>query len=259
MGGNSPFRPVVAQRLYQQVAEQIAAHIREGAFGQGARLPPERDLAQMLGVSRPTIREAMIALEIAGLVDVRSGSGVYVAAPAGAPAPLGDAGPSLFDILVARGVVEGEVAAMAAVRADAAALARMEPLIAAQEAAMRQGEKVGRTGGHAEDRAFHLGIAAIAGNDVLTGFVVTLWDAMFSPVYARLAEKTEGPRKTQSTIADHRAILAALRRGDPDEARAAMRAHVGHTEALFLDDPDAPSAVEAACPRARDPRSAEAD
>ena len=241
MRGNVPFRPIVAQRLYQQVAEQVAALIADGSFAPGTRLPPERDLSQQLGVSRPTIREAMIALEIAGLIDVRSGSGIYVTAPAAAGGRIGDAGPSLFDILAARRAIEGEVAAQAATLATDDMLAALPGLIAAQEVAMARGQITGRTGGHAEDRAFHLAIAAMAGNDVLAGFVATLWDTMFTPVYARLAEKTEGPRKVRSTIADHRAILDALRHQDADAARAAMRDHIGHTEALFLDEPEPPS------------------
>lgn len=244
MRGNVAFRPIVAQRLYQQAAEQIAALIRDGAFAPGSRLPPERDLAQQLGISRPTLREAMIALEIAGLIDIRSGSGIYVAsgelAAAKTPPALGDAGPSLFDILAARRTVECEIAALAAANPDPDALAALERLIGAQEAAMRRGQIDGRVGGHAEDRAFHLAIAAMAGNEVLTGFAAALWDTMFTPVYARLAERTEGPRKTRSTIADHRAILAALARGDGAAARRAMRAHIAHTEALFLGDPKTP-------------------
>ncbi|MDX1736553.1 MAG: GntR family transcriptional regulator, partial [Halioglobus sp.] len=74
---------VKVQRLYLQVAQQLQQHIDAGAFAVGQRLPSERDLANQFGVSRPTIREAMIALEIAGLVEVRSGSGVYVRARSG--------------------------------------------------------------------------------------------------------------------------------------------------------------------------------
>jgi DNA-binding FadR family transcriptional regulator len=73
-----PFQAVAAQRLYEQVAEQISALIAAGEFRPGDRLPPERDLARQLRVSRPVIREAMIALELAGSVEVRTGAGTYV-------------------------------------------------------------------------------------------------------------------------------------------------------------------------------------
>ena len=76
----SPFKPVESRRLYQQIADQIRELIDRGGFDAGTRLPPERDLAQQLGVSRPSLREALIALDVEGRVEVRSGSGVFVSA-----------------------------------------------------------------------------------------------------------------------------------------------------------------------------------
>ena len=73
-----PLQAVASKRLYQQVADQIASLIREGHWSAGDRLPSERDMSQQLGVSRPTVREAILALEIAGLVEVRTGAGIYV-------------------------------------------------------------------------------------------------------------------------------------------------------------------------------------
>src|ERR1051325_8124988 len=74
-----PLQTVENRRLYRQIADQIAALIEQGEYGPGERLPPERDLAKQLGVSRPSVREALIALEVEGYVEVRVGSGVYVA------------------------------------------------------------------------------------------------------------------------------------------------------------------------------------
>ena len=73
-----PIEPIDSQRLYERVADQIGALIHSGEFLPGQRLPAERDLARILGVSRPVVREAMIALEIAGLVEVRTGAGAFV-------------------------------------------------------------------------------------------------------------------------------------------------------------------------------------
>ena len=94
---------IKVQRLYLQVAQQLQDLVSAGKFAVGTRLPAERDLAAQFGVSRPTIREAMIALEIAGLVEVRSGSGVYVQAVNVKPSKLnmGEA-PGPFEILEAR-------------------------------------------------------------------------------------------------------------------------------------------------------------
>ena len=87
-------KQVEPRRLYQQIADQIRELIRQGGFDIGTRLPPERDLAQQLGVSRPSLREAMVALDVEGTVEIRSGSGVYVCSPPDRPvkstASLGD-------------------------------------------------------------------------------------------------------------------------------------------------------------------------
>ena len=77
-----PFEPIEPKRLYRRIAEQIAALIDAGELPPGSRLPGERELAQRLTVSRPSLREALIALEIEGRVEVRGGSGIYVARPA---------------------------------------------------------------------------------------------------------------------------------------------------------------------------------
>ena len=108
---------VSTQRLYQQVAEQITHLIQTGAFPIGCKLPPERDLATQFGISRPTIREALIALEIAGLVDVRTGSGATViqrpAAVEKRSSGLADAGPSPFELIATRKLIEPGVAGVA--------------------------------------------------------------------------------------------------------------------------------------------------
>jgi DNA-binding FadR family transcriptional regulator len=221
---------IVSQRLYQQVAEQLVILIRGGEFRAGQRLPPERDLALKLGVSRPTVREAMIALEIAGFVDVRSGSGIYVNELRDVTTAIGDAGPSVFTILAARRAIEGEVAALAAVSPDQD-LDRLQHLIDTQKAAMGKG-----LSGHEDDRRFHLAIAAMAANEVLAGIIERIWTEMFSPVFDKLIEKTAGPPVRRRTLRDHAAILAALADRDPDSARRAMREHIDHTEALFLDE-----------------------
>src|SRR5438067_10298104 len=117
-----PLQIVEPQRLYRQIAEQLRAAIAAGKFVVGSRLPAERDLAKQLGVSRPSVREALIALEVEGWVEVRIGSGVYVlpqggAGTSGAAAqiPAGEWGP--LELLRARRVIEGEIAALAATHA----------------------------------------------------------------------------------------------------------------------------------------------
>ena len=110
-----PLHTVEPLRLYRQIAGQIAALIDNGEFPAGSRLPAERELASLLGVSRTSVREAIISLEIAGRVEVRVGSGIFVAQPGAAQiAGLADDGPSPFELLAARRLIEGEVVALAA-------------------------------------------------------------------------------------------------------------------------------------------------
>ena len=112
-----PLQTVAPQRLYQQIAEQLRTLITAGEFTPGSRLPAERDLAKQLGVSRPSVREALIALEVEGWVEVRTGPGVYVqdrsnTAARGNPIALNEWGP--LELIRARRVLEGEIASLAA-------------------------------------------------------------------------------------------------------------------------------------------------
>ena len=107
------FRVISPRRIYQEIALQIRTHIENGEFPSGSRLPSERELAQQLKVSRPSVREALIALEVEGLVEVRTGSGVFVCKPQRAfPYHAPSEGP--LEIMRARIAIEGETAAMAA-------------------------------------------------------------------------------------------------------------------------------------------------
>ena len=147
-----PFQPVDSRRLYEQVADQIGALIRAGEFAPGQRLPAERDLAKSLRVSRPVVREAMIALEIGGLIEVRIGAGAFVRDQPLAPAAPINTGHSPSDILSARMLIEGEAAALAAARAtplDLAAMAAQQDEMIAEHAAGREWR--------AADLGFHVG------------------------------------------------------------------------------------------------------
>lgn len=231
-----PFQAIAQSRLYEQVAEQIAAIIARGEFRPGDRLPPERDLAAKLGVSRPTVREAMIALEIAGLVEVRTGSGTFVTEAASRERPRlrlpSDGTPGPVELVAARALIEPAIAEAAAARAGADDIARIDRTVDAMAAAAD-------TATHREaDRAFHAAIAACAGNAVVCGIVEDLWSAMFSPMFERMG-RLSGliPNEHASTLAEHATIAAAIRAGDGPAARAAMAAHLGHVERI-LAGPD---------------------
>jgi DNA-binding FadR family transcriptional regulator len=223
---------VESQRLYQQVAGQLGELIRQGEFLPGNRLPPERDLARQLGVSRPTVREAMIALEIAGLVEVRTGSGAYVRkAPQNCVLHFTppDIGPSPFELVAARRLIEPEVAFAAAACMDAGVLAGIKETLDA----MRTGIATG-IGVQAADRLFHTRIAAATGNTVLASVVERLWDSTLEPIFDGLSRRTGLPDNQRAALAGHIRIFNALKRGDASGARDAMRSHLAEVETIMM-------------------------
>src|SRR5438552_17702990 len=147
-----PIQSIEPRRLYRQIADQIRTLRRSGEFSPGSRLPPERDLARQLEVSRPSVREALIALEVEGLVEVKIGSGIYVLNPSrnGDDGEQQQALAGPFELLRARWVVEGECAALAAKSAKRAQVAAIEDALD-----MMQNEMDGETQPVNADRVFH--------------------------------------------------------------------------------------------------------
>ncbi|MEO7811233.1 MAG: FadR/GntR family transcriptional regulator [Usitatibacter sp.] len=225
-----PLQAVENRRLYRQIADQIAALIERGEYSAGARLPPERDLAKQLGVSRPSVREALIALEVEGYVEVRVGSGVYVLGPRAAPKAnevlAEDSGP--FELIRARWLIEAECAALAARHGTKAQVRAIEEALHEMEAA-REKNVVPLTA----DRQFHLRIAEASGNSALALVVKTLWDQRTGPLFLRLEHHYDTPALWSVAIREHREIVVAIAGKDPAAARKAMRAHMNHAAKRF--------------------------
>ncbi len=223
-----PLTAVESRRLYRQIADQIAALIDSGEYKPGSRLPPERDLAKQLGVSRPSVREALIALEVEGYVEVRVGSGVYVLgrrAPAAAPLPA-DSGP--FELIKARWIIESECAALAARSATKAQVRAIEEALDA----MARDKDQGTMPLH-NDREFHLRVAEASGNSALVLVVQTLWDQRTGPLFLRLEHHFDTPGLWEVAIREHREVLQAIVKKDASAARAAMRRHMDHAARRF--------------------------
>jgi len=227
-----PLQTVEPQRLYRQIAEQLRALIVKGEFAVGSRLPAERDLAKHLGVSRPSVREALIALEVEGWVEVRSGSGVYVMDRASrarvdnSSAAAAEWGP--LELIRARRVLEGETAAIAARLAKRRDIAAMRAAIDDMVADADRG-----TMPLAGDRAFHCAIVEAGGNGVLIETLQKFWDSRRGPVFARLGGHFESVTSWRAAIGEHAAVLEAIRAGDSDAARAAMHRHMDKAHARF--------------------------
>ncbi len=199
------------------------------AFEPGHRLPSERDLARQFGVSRPSVREALIALEVEGRVEVRTGSGVYVLGPSGRSAPPADAvewGP--LELIRARRVVEGETAALAAVlgkRKDVQAVSLA--IEAMRDMAARNDLPLDA------DRAFHMAIVDACGNAVLSETVQSFWDSRHQPISSRLGDHFETARSWRAAILEHEAIRDAIAARDGAAARRAMHEHMDRSHRRF--------------------------
>lgn len=208
-------------KLYQRVAQKLEADIRTGIYKPGARLPAERVLAEDFKVSRPTIREAMIALEIREIVEVIHGSGVFVVehlpdAPTEAELNVG-----AFELIEARIMFEGEAAALAATVMEPADLAALSKLLDRMEKLNpASGEELDL------DRQFHLAIAEATRNTLVAQTVEHLWDLREqSPLCRHMFEQARTMGITPRPE-EHRNIYEAFARRDADAAREAMRAHL---------------------------------
>lgn len=211
------------RRLYEEISQKLAKAIAAGDYDVGDRLPSERELAQTFGVSRPTVREAIIALELDGLVEVRLSSGVYVLnrhPPQGHEA-VKDIGP--FELLEARRAIEGEACALAALRIDDAQLHQLTELIAEMRDDNRHNEIIMSEGA---DRRFHELIASSTQNSGIIAAVQMLWDARARSPQSHLMDDKGRARGLKPPIAEHAAIVRALRQHDPEAARAAMHEHI---------------------------------
>lgn len=214
-------------RLYRVVANRIQELIREENIQAGERLPSERDLAAKLAVSRASLREALIALELGGIVEVRGGSGVYVSEQQEAQADVPEIGPGPFEVLSARRMIEAEIAAMAAKMATDSAVDAI--LLAVLEMERNHDN---RSSNEQADRNFHLAIARATGNSALVGVIDYLWNQRGS-LWHKLKEHFQTEELRQQTLMDHRKILEAIASHDVAGARGAMRAHLERVTRTF--------------------------
>ena len=226
-----PLEIIEPRRLYRQVADQLRQLIADGEYPVGSRLPAERELAEKLGVSRPTVREALIALEVEGRLRIRVGSGIYVTDYVPAAMPVSQPIEGSFEILRARAFVESAVAEEAARLASPADVARLDRVLAEGKRHRRARDEY-----LISDRGFHTAIAEILGNAVLVRFVGELFDLRINPHFEQLARHTEDPSFTKLAHAEHVAIRDAIAAGDPARARAAMHEHLKRSHQRFARD-----------------------
>jgi len=221
--GERDIRPISKTGASDLLVEQILGFVKAGRLKPGDKLPSERDLAERFEVSRPTVREAMRALSVLGIVEIRHGGGAFVTAlratellgPLNFFLSLSEV--SIEKLYEARRLIEGEICALAASRVDAAFCAELEAMIERQEAVKENVDAY-----LAIDSRFHERLAEVSGNPFLARAAQSL---NVLGIEFRRASAVTGNAQSRS-ITDHRRILAALRAGDVAKSRAAMEAHM---------------------------------
>lgn len=215
------------QRLYHAIADKITDLINKGVFSAGARLPGERELAERFGVSRVTIREAEIALQAIGRIEIKTGSGVYVSQQQPSP-DTNFPNISAFELTEARSMVESEAAAMAAQNISDSDLKKLEGYIVA----MGSTDIAKST---AADNDFHITIAEATGNNAMVYTIKNLWRMRSELDEVKAVHESVCHVNVTSLLAEHQAIYDALKAGNPIAARQAMRSHFRRLIESMLD------------------------
>ena len=213
-------RPMSRQRLYEQVLERLRAYVEEGGLRAGDRLPTERELADRLGISRASVKQAIVVLEVQGLVEVRQGGGMRLLRDSLDTEPverLVERRRRLPDVLDAREALETKLAELAAER-------RTDDDLAALEQALNWMEDEIATGRHGieGDRRFHAAVTAAAHSPLLAEFMRSIAEQ----IGESREESLRQPGRPKRSFAQHRKILDAIAEGRSKAAAAAMRRHV---------------------------------
>jgi GntR family transcriptional repressor for pyruvate dehydrogenase complex len=215
-------RPVRRSRLYEEVVERLRELIDVQGLEPGDRLMSERELSERLGVSRTSVRQALTALEVTGVVRIRHGGGVFLARPADAVLPslaseLLDRCEQLPAVIEVREAIETQTSRLAARRREDADLDAMREALDRMETAIVSGNEPADA-----DAAFHTAIVRAARNPLLK----RLWAELADPIDQTRRASLARPGRPPRSLAAHRAILEAIEAGDEDGAAARMREHL---------------------------------
>ncbi|MHA7274413.1 FadR/GntR family transcriptional regulator [Arthrobacter sp. TMT4-20] len=207
-------------RLYEQLVEQILVYIEDAQLGPGDLLPAERILAEQLGVSRATLAQALVALEVLGVIDVQHGTGavlVYRPSLATVIRKLREHQTRLPEITEARSTLEVKLAALAASRRTAADLAAIDAALEAMAAEVTAGGR-----GTQGDESFHQAVTSAAHSPVLAQLMAFIAEMVLETRIESLSQ----PGRPEQSLKSHRIIAEAIRSGNPTAAAAAMQSHI---------------------------------
>ncbi|EKD61374.1 MAG: hypothetical protein ACD_54C00267G0003 [uncultured bacterium] len=233
-----PFQKIEAEKLSQSVVQQIELLILRGILHPGERLPSERELSDRLGVSRPSLREAVADLQDRGLLVSRPNAGIFVADVLGSafsPALVGLFSAheeAVFDYLAFRRDMEGLAAERAARLGSDTDLAVIATIFAKMEAAHGKRDP----SDEAElDANFHMAIIEASHNVVMLHMMRSMYDLLRQGVFYNRQVMFRNRQTREALLDQHRAINAAIQARNPTEARAAVAAHLGFVETAMAD------------------------
>lgn len=231
------FQQIKSRRIYEEIIDQVKAQINSGDLKPGDRMPSERDIAERLGVGRAAVREALTALEVMGLLEVRTGEGTFVRAPGLDEdiAPLTTflmlERERLAEVHELRKVFEVGCAGLAAVRASVADLDAIGQIIREMEEDVR----LNRLGDETDFR-FHMTVARATGNSFMIRFMHTVADSLRQVLQSSRTRLYLIPGMPERLLEEHRRIYEAIAMGEPEMAEQAMRDHLdGVGQGLRLD------------------------
>ncbi|WP_096784505.1 FadR/GntR family transcriptional regulator [Rhodobacter sp. CZR27] len=228
-----PFQKIQSEKLSQSVVRQIELLILRGILRPDERLPSERDLSERLGVSRPSLRDAIADLQDRGLLVSRPGSGIFVAEVLGSafsPALVelfASHEEAVFDYIDFRRDLEGLSAERAATRASDTDLQVIDTIFRKMEAAHLKRDPSDEA---ALDAQFHMAIIEASHNVVMLHMMRSMFDLLRSGVFYNRQMMFRQRTTRESLLDQHRQINAALQARDPKAAREAIEAHLGYVE-----------------------------
>ena len=227
-------KPIKTRKIYEEIVEQIRRLVTEGSLRAGDKLPSERDLAERLQVSRASVREALSALEMMGLLEVRSGEGTFMREVniESVVAPLAwvllKEKNTVSYLLEVRKILEVQAVELAAQRADEDDLAEL-----AEALAMMQKETAENLLGDKADHRFHYAIAKSTHNPILIRMIDTISDTMSNSLQAMRAALFQGDTPKR-LLREHTGIYEAIKRHDSEAARTGMLEHLVKVEQEML-------------------------
>jgi GntR family transcriptional repressor for pyruvate dehydrogenase complex len=217
-------------RLYLAVVQHLKQAIDSGVYPVGGRLPSERALAEQMGVSRPVVREAIIILESRGMVQTRHGAGVFVQSNTEmTPEVTGHSLSSPFEVIEARRLLEGEIAALAAELVTDRDIDEMQSLMD-----RINDIRLDNASREKAECALHVTLARSTQNEVLVGMVENLWDTRYQSALCEYLFRRAREIGIESPTNEHQKVIEALKAREPEAARSAMREHLARVAANLL-------------------------